>query len=111
MTDIQAQIDNEVKSNDVVLYMKGTPDFPQCGFSGQVAQILNYLGVNYKGVNVLADERVREGIKIYSNWPTIPQLYVKGEFIGGCDIVREMFQAGELQQLLAEKGVATRQAG
>ncbi|GHE64932.1 glutaredoxin [Camelimonas fluminis] len=109
MTDINAQIDNTVKSNDVVLFMKGTPDFPQCGFSGQVAQILGYLGVAYKGVNVLADDAVREGIKVYSNWPTIPQLYVKGEFIGGCDIVREMFQAGELQELFNGKGIAVKQ--
>jgi monothiol glutaredoxin len=100
-----AFIDNEVKSNPVVLFMKGTPDFPQCGFSGQVVQILNYLGIDYKGVNVLADDDIRQGIKDYSNWPTIPQLYIKGEFVGGCDIVREMFQAGELQQMLSEKGV------
>lgn len=109
MTDINAQIDNTVKSNDVVLFMKGTPDFPQCGFSGQVAQILGYLGVAYQGVNVLADDAVREGIKVYSNWPTIPQLYVKGEFIGGCDIVREMFQAGELQELFNGKGIVVKQ--
>jgi monothiol glutaredoxin len=106
MADANQIIDNEVKSNDVVLFMKGTPQFPMCGFSGQVVQILNYLGVPYKGVNVLEDETVRQGIKDYSNWPTIPQLYVKGEFVGGADIVREMFQAGELQQLLDEKGVA-----
>ena len=98
-------IDNEVKSTPVVLFMKGTPDFPQCGFSGQVVQILDYLGVDYKGVNVLADDDIRQGIKDYSNWPTIPQLYVQGEFIGGCDIVREMFKAGELQQYLTEKGI------
>ena len=98
-------IDNEVKTNDVVLFMKGSPQFPQCGFSGQVVQILDYLGVDYKGVNVLADMEIREGIKAYSNWPTIPQLYVKGEFVGGCDIVTEMFQAGELQQFFAEKGI------
>src|SRR5262245_49737100 len=98
-------IDNEVKSNDVVLFMKGTPQFPQCGFSGQVVQILDYLGVPYKGVNVLESDELRQGIKAYSNWPTIPQLYVKGEFVGGCDIVREMFQAGELQTLMEEKGV------
>ncbi|WP_306118011.1 MULTISPECIES: Grx4 family monothiol glutaredoxin [unclassified Roseitalea] len=103
-------IDNEVKSNDVVLFMKGTPGFPQCGFSGQVVQILDYLGVDYKGVNVLADDALREGIKQYSNWPTIPQLYVKGEFVGGCDIVREMFQASELQTHLEEKGVAVKGA-
>ena len=98
-------IDQQVKSNDVVLFMKGTPQFPQCGFSGQVVQILDYLGVPYKGVNVLDSDDLRQGIKSYSNWPTIPQLYVKGEFVGGCDIIREMFQAGELQQLFAEKGV------
>ncbi|GIL00799.1 MAG: glutaredoxin [Alphaproteobacteria bacterium] len=108
MTAIHDFIDNEVKSNPVVLFMKGTPDFPQCGFSGQVVQILNYLGVDYKGVNVLADDELRQGIKDYSQWPTIPQLYVRGEFVGGCDIVREMFQAGELQQHLTEKGVVVR---
>jgi monothiol glutaredoxin len=109
MTDTNTRIDNEVKSEDVVLFMKGTPQFPMCGFSGQVVQILNYIGVPFKGVNVLEDQEIREGIKAYSNWPTIPQLYVKGEFVGGCDITREMFQAGELQQLLAEKGVAAKQ--
>src|SRR3712207_4478623 len=109
MTDARQVIDNEVKSSDVVLFMKGTPQFPMCGFSGQVVQILNYLGVPYKGVNVLEDQEIREGIKQYSNWPTIPQLYVKGEFIGGCDITREMFQAGELQQLFAEKGIPVKQ--
>ncbi|HEY0570696.1 MAG TPA: Grx4 family monothiol glutaredoxin [Enterovirga sp.] len=109
MSDAQTRIDSEVKSSDVVLFMKGTPEFPMCGFSGQVVQILNYLGVPYKGVNVLEDEAIRNGIKQYSNWPTIPQLYVKGEFIGGCDITREMFQAGELQQLFAEKGLAKQQ--
>jgi monothiol glutaredoxin len=102
---INAFIDNEVKSQDVVVFMKGTPQFPQCGFSGQVVQILDHLGVPYKGVNVLESDELRNGIKAYSNWPTIPQIYVKGEFVGGCDIVREMFQAGELQSLLAEKGV------
>jgi monothiol glutaredoxin len=101
-------IDQQVKSNDVVLFMKGTPQFPQCGFSGQVVQILDYLGVPYKGVNVLDSDDLRQGIKSYSNWPTIPQLYVKGEFVGGCDIIREMFQAGELQGTLKEKGVALR---
>ena len=110
MTDAHSQIDNEVKTNDVVLFMKGTPQFPQCGFSGQVVQILNYLGVPYKGVNVLEDPALRDGIKAYSNWPTIPQLYVKGEFVGGCDIAREMFQAGELQQLMTEKGIAAQSA-
>jgi monothiol glutaredoxin len=105
MSDIQAWIDNEVKSNSVVLFMKGTPSFPQCGFSSQVVQILDYLGVDYKGINVLENMEVREGVKQYSNWPTIPQLYVKGEFVGGCDIVREMFQQNELQPLLQEKGI------
>jgi len=103
---IEQFIDHEVKSNDVVLFMKGTPQFPQCGFSGQVVQILDHVGVGYKGLNVLESADLRDGIKTYSNWPTIPQLYVKGEFVGGCDIIREMFQAGELQQLLADKGVA-----
>ena len=108
MTDARQVIDSEVKSNDVVLFMKGTPQFPMCGFSGQVVQILNYLGVPYKGVNVLDDADVRQGIKEYSNWPTIPQLYVKGEFIGGCDITREMFQSGELASFLQEKGIPVR---
>ena len=103
-------IDQQVKSNDVVLFMKGTPQFPQCGFSGQVVQILDYLGVPYKGVNVLDSDDLRQGIKSYSNWPTIPQLYVKGEFVGGCDIIREMFQSGELQSLFDEKGVAVKAA-
>jgi monothiol glutaredoxin len=102
-------IANEVKANDVVLFMKGTPQFPQCGFSGQVVQILDHLGVSYKGYNVLENAELRDGIKVYSNWPTIPQLYVKGEFVGGCDIVREMFQAGELQQALKDAGVAVKQ--
>ncbi len=105
MSAVAEFINEEVKNNNVVLFMKGTPDFPQCGFSGQVVQILNYLGIDYKGVNVLADDDIRQGIKDYSNWPTVPQLYVKGEFIGGCDIVREMFQAQELQSLLTEKGI------
>src|SRR5215211_1131649 len=107
---IEQWIDNEVKSNDVVLFMKGTPQFPQCGFSGQVVQILDYLGVPYKGVNVLESDDLREGIKSYAQWPTIPQLYVKGEFLGGCDIVREMFQAGELQGVLKDKGVPVKAA-
>ena len=101
-------IDNEVKGNEVVLFMKGTPQFPMCGFSGQVVQILDNLGVPYKGLNVLENDELRQGIKTYSNWPTIPQLYVKGEFVGGCDIIREMFQSGELQSLLNNKGVATK---
>jgi monothiol glutaredoxin len=102
-------IDNQVKGNEVVLFMKGTPQFPMCGFSGQVVQILDYLGVAYKGLNVLENDELRQGIKSYSNWPTIPQLYVKGEFVGGCDIIREMFQSGELQTLLKESGVAVKE--
>lgn len=105
MAAIRDFIDNEVKSNDVIVFMKGTPDFPQCGFSGQVVQIMNYLGVDYKGVNVLASDDLRQGIKDYSDWPTVPQVYVKGEFIGGCDIVREMFQQGELKTHLEAQGV------
>ena len=110
MSDINQFIDDAVKNNDVFLFMKGTPDFPQCGFSGQVVQILNYLGVDYKSANVLADPALREGIKTYTNWPTIPQLYVKGEFVGGADIVREMFQAGELQTQLEQAGVLAKQS-
>ena len=101
-------IDNEVKGNEVVLFMKGTPQFPMCGFSSQLVQILDNLGVAYKGFNVLESGELRQGIKIYSNWPTIPQLYVKGEFVGGCDIIREMFQSCELRSLLEDKGVATK---
>jgi len=98
-------IRKQVAMNDVVLFMKGTKNFPQCGFSGQSVQMLSYLDVDFTDVNVLDDMGVREGIKTFSNWPTIPQLYVKGEFVGGCDIIREMFQAGELQKLLEEKGI------
>jgi len=107
---IEQFIDNEVKGNDVVLFMKGTPQFPMCGFSGQVVQILDYIGVPYKGINVLESDDLRQGIKTYAQWPTIPQLYVKGEFVGGCDIIREMFQAGELQSLLKDKGLAVKDA-
>jgi monothiol glutaredoxin len=106
---IEQFIRNEVEGNDVVVFMKGTPQFPMCGFSGQVVQILDHLGVAYKGLNVLESDDLRTGIKSYSNWPTIPQLYVKGEFVGGCDIIREMFQAGELQDLLKTKGVQVRE--
>ena len=106
---IEQFIESEVKSNDVVLFMKGTPQFPMCGFSGQVVQILDYLGVPFKGLNVLESDELRQGIKSYSNGPTIPQLYVKGEFVGGCDIVREMFQANELQQVFKDKGVPVRE--
>ena len=102
-------IKSTIDANDVVLFMKGTAQFPQCGFSAQVAQILLHLGVPFKDVNVLEDQDIREGIKTYTNWPTIPQLYVKGEFIGGADIVREMFQAGELQSHLKKAGIAVKQ--
>ena len=110
MSDINALIDQQVKSNDVFLYMKGTPDFPMCGFSGRVVQILNYLGIDYSSANVLDNQDLREGIKAYANWPTIPQLYIKGEFVGGADIVTEMFQAGELQTHLSDKGIAVTQS-
>src|ERR1700716_3009784 len=105
---IEQFIENEVKGNDVVLFIKGTPQFPQCGFSGQIVQILDYLGVPYKGINVLESDDLRQGIKTYAQWPTVPQLYVKGEFVGGCDIIREMFQAGELQGLLKDKDLAVK---
>jgi len=98
----------DISDNTVVLFMKGTPVFPQCGFSAAVVQILTHLGVKFKGIDVLSDPEIRQGIKEFSSWPTIPQLYVKGEFVGGCDIVREMFEAGELGDFLTEKGVATR---
>jgi monothiol glutaredoxin len=107
---IEQFIDNEVKGNDVVVFMKGTPQFPMCGFSGQVVQILDYIGVPYKGINVLESDELRQGIKAYAQWPTIPQLYVKGEFVGGCDIIREMFQAGELHSLFKDKGLAVKDA-
>ena len=106
MSDIKAWIDNEVKSNSVVLFMKGTPSFPQCGFSSQIVQILDYLGVDYKGINVLENMDIRQGIKDYSNWPTIPQLFVKGELVGGCDIVVEMYETGELSQVLGVEAPA-----
>ena len=103
--EMQDWIRGQIAANDVTLFMKGTPQFPQCGFSGQVVQILDYLGVEYSGINVLTDDDLREGIKRFTGWPTVPQLYIKGEFVGGADIVREMFQAEELQSLLAEKGI------
>jgi monothiol glutaredoxin len=106
MPDVQARIADEVSNNDVLLYMKGTPAFPQCGFSAVTVQILSHLGVKFKAVNVLEDPEIRDGIKVFSNWPTIPQLYVKGEFVGGADIVREMFEQEELASFLAEKGIA-----
>ena len=99
------RITQEITENDVVLYMKGTPMFPQCGFSAAVVQVLTGTGVNFKGVDVLADPSLRDGIKAFTNWPTIPQLYVKGEFVGGCDIVREMANNGELAKLFQDKGV------
>ena len=105
MSDVQARIADDVKSNDVLLYMKGTPAFPQCGFSAVTVQILDHLGVDFVGVDVLQSDALREGIKTFSDWPTIPQLYVKGEFVGGADIVREMFSTGELKPLLQEQGV------
>ncbi|SUE63195.1 Grx4 family monothiol glutaredoxin [Roseomonas gilardii] len=110
MSDVSARIQQEITENPVVLYMKGTPAFPQCGFSARVVQILSHVGVPFKGVNVLADPELREGIKTFTNWPTIPQLYVQGEFVGGCDIVMEMFQSGELQTLLQDKNISTGQA-
>jgi monothiol glutaredoxin len=106
MTDTHAFIDNLVKTNDVVLFMKGSARMPQCGFSGTVVKILDHVGVDFQDVNVLASDEMRQGIKDYSNWPTVPQLYVKGEFVGGCDIVREMFETGELKAMLDEQGVA-----
>ena len=110
MTDatVAQRIKDDISSNDVVLYMKGTPVFPMCGFSAAVVQLLGHMGVKFKGINVLEDPSIRQGIKDFSNWPTIPQLYVKGEFVGGCDIVREMFQSGELQALLGERGIETK---
>jgi monothiol glutaredoxin len=104
------RIKQDIADNPVVLYMKGTPVFPQCGFSAAVVQILTHLGVKFKGIDVLSDPEIRQGIKEFSSWPTIPQLYVKGEFVGGCDIVREMFEAGELGEFLKSKGIETRAA-
>ena len=105
---VQDRIQQEITDTPVVLFMKGTPVFPQCGFSAAVVQILSQLGVKFKGVDVLSDPQIRQGIKEFSSWPTIPQLYVKGEFIGGCDIVREMYETGELKQVFEEKGVPVR---
>ena len=106
MSDAQDRIRTTIEGNDVVLFMKGTKEMPQCGFSSRVAGVLNYMGVDFRDVNVLADETIRSGIKEFSDWPTIPQLYVKGEFVGGCDIVTEMTLSGELDQLFEQKGVA-----
>ena len=105
MVDVSENIKNEIKSNDVVLFMKGTPVFPMCGFSAATVQILSDLGIKFSSVNVLESDEMREGIKKYSNWPTIPQLYVKEEFIGGCDIVKEMNETGELKELLSSRGI------
>ncbi|HTZ77351.1 MAG TPA: Grx4 family monothiol glutaredoxin [Stellaceae bacterium] len=112
MTDpvVSDRIKQDITDNSVVLYMKGTPVFPQCGFSAAVVQILTHMGVKFKGIDVLADPALRQGIKDFSSWPTIPQLYVKGEFVGGCDIIREMFETGELRDLLSERGIDTRAA-
>jgi len=107
---VSQQIQQEIDSNDIVLFMKGSPVFPQCGFSAAVVQVLSELGVKFKGIDVLQDPSLREGIKQFSSWPTIPQLYVKGEFLGGCDIVREMFDTGELQSYIAEKGIPSENA-
>ncbi|WP_425039370.1 Grx4 family monothiol glutaredoxin [Primorskyibacter sp. S187A] len=105
MSDVKSRIDEQVKSKDVVLFMKGTKEMPQCGFSSRVAGVLNYMGVDYADVNVLADEEIRQGIKDYSDWPTIPQLYIKGEFVGGCDIITEMTLSGELDTMFEDNGV------
>ena len=107
MTDnsVSERIQGEIDGNDVVLFMKGSPVFPQCGFSAAVVQVLSELGTKFKGIDVLEDPSIRDGIKSFSNWPTIPQLYVKGEFVGGCDIIREMYETGELQDLMSTKGV------
>ena len=102
---VKSLIQNHIDNNEVCLFMKGTPDAPQCGFSMAVANILKILGVNYKGINVLEDQKIREGIKVFSDWPTIPQLYVKKEFVGGCDIVKEMFENGELKKTFDDKGI------
>jgi len=105
--NVVERIKQDLGSSDVVLYMKGTPVFPQCGFSAAVVQVLSHVGVKFKGINILEDPGLRQGLKEYSSWPTFPQLYVKGELVGGCDIVREMYESGELQGLLTEKGIAT----
>ncbi|CUH60373.1 glutaredoxin [Thalassobacter stenotrophicus] len=105
MSDTNTKIEELVKSSDVVLFMKGTKSMPQCGFSSRVAGVLNFMGLEYTDVNVLADEDIRQGIKDFSDWPTIPQLYVKGEFVGGCDIITEMTLSGELDSMLEENGV------
>ena len=111
MTDtVTERIQSELKESDVVLFMKGTPVFPQCGFSAAVVQVLTHLGIKFKGINVLEDPGLRQGIKEFASWPTIPQLYVKGEFVGGCDIIREMYESGELSELLHSHGIEARPA-
>ena len=105
---IKNVIENHIENNDVCLFMKGTPDAPQCGFSMAVSNILKILAVNYKSVNVLEDQSIREGIKVFSDWPTIPQLYIKKEFVGGCDIVKEMYENGELKKILQDKGISSK---
>ena len=107
MNPVQELIEREINEHDVVLFMKGTPVFPQCGFSSLVVQVLSHLGVKFRGIDVLSDPSLRQGIKEFCDWPTVPQLYAKGEFVGGCDIVREMFETGELAQFLAARGVKT----
>ena len=103
--NIKTEIENEIQANDIVLYMKGTPVFPQCGFSAATVGVLNQLGVKFNSVNVLENDDIRQGIKDYANWPTIPQLYVKGQFVGGCDIIREMYESGELNDLIISNGI------
>ena len=107
---VTERIESELQENDVVLFMKGTPVFPQCGFSAAVVQVLTHLGIKFKGIDVLQDPGLRQGVKTYTNWPTIPQLYVKGEFVGGCDIIREMYESGELNELLQSKGIESQTA-
>ena len=104
--NVKQRIQTEIESNNVVLFMKGTPVFPQCGFSSMVSQVLNHMSVEFKGIDVLTETSIRDGIKTFSDWPTIPQLYVKGEFVGGCDIIREMYESGELKQLFDEKSIS-----
>ena len=104
--EIKSKIEEMIKENEVCLFMKGTPDAPQCGFSMAVSNILKILEVNYKGINVLENQELREGVKVFSDWPTIPQLYIKKEFVGGCDIIKEMYESGELKKMLEDKGIA-----
>ena len=108
MDKIEQKINTMIENDDVVLFMKGTPNFPQCGFSAAVVGVLSHLGVKFRGINVLEDDSIREGIKAYSDWPTIPQLYVKGEFVGGCDIIREMYESGELAEMFQTHGIDAR---